>query len=73
MHFSDIPVNNEETAHSSDEKKRRMFDALMLSHGVSLPAFHTAFMSLPMGKSELVLFEEAVGLSLADMKQLGEI
>ncbi|MDA4114043.1 MAG: hypothetical protein OK474_08360 [Thaumarchaeota archaeon] len=50
-----------------------MFDAFMQSHGVNMPAFHSAFTSLPMGKPELSLYEEALDLSLADMRKLGEI
>lgn len=73
MHFIDGPVTNYETAHPSDERKGRMLDAFMLSHGVSMPAFHTAIASLPMGKAEMSTFEKAVSLSLADMKKLGEI
>jgi glutamate-1-semialdehyde 2,1-aminomutase len=70
MHFSEHPVNNFESAQTSDERKGRILDALMLSHGVSMPAFHSAFTSLPMGKSELAQFELAVGLSFEDMKML---
>ncbi|MDA4112845.1 MAG: hypothetical protein OK474_02245, partial [Thaumarchaeota archaeon] len=73
MHFSKTPVTNYEDSSSSDERKGRLFDALMLTHGVSMPAFHAAFASLPMGKAELALLESAVDLSLADMKKLGEI
>ena len=73
MHFSKTPINNYETSHSSDERKGRLFDALMQSHGVNMPAFHTAIASLPMGKGEMTQFETAVELSFADMKKLGEI
>lgn len=73
MHFSPGPITNYETAHTSDEKKGRMLDALMLTHGVSMPAFHTALASLPMGKAELSMFEKALDLSFADMKRLGAL
>jgi glutamate-1-semialdehyde 2,1-aminomutase len=73
MHFSEEEVKNVETARSSDEKKGRMLDALLLSHGVGMPAFHSAFASLPMGKPEMALFERAVQASFSDMKKMGEI
>lgn len=74
FHFSDTPtINSEETAHNSDEKKGRLFDALMLDHGVLMPAFHSAFCSLPMDRAEISQFEEAVGASLSDMERLGEL
>ncbi len=73
MHFSKEKVTNVETARSSDEKKGRVLDALLLLHGVSMPAFHSAFASLPMREAEMALFEQAVEASFADMKKLGEI
>ena len=73
MHFSKVPVNNTETAQNSEEKKGRVFDALLLSQGVSMPAFHSAFASLPMDKTEMSLFGKAAETSLAEMKKLGEI
>jgi glutamate-1-semialdehyde 2,1-aminomutase len=73
MHFSSAPINNYETSHNSDEKKGRMLDAFMLSHGISMPAFHTALASLPMGRAEMDRFGEVFELSLADMKKIGEI
>ena len=73
MHFSKSAVTNYEDSSGSDEKKGRLFDALMLTHGVSMPAFHTAMASLPMGTAELALFEKAMDLSLSDMKKLGEL
>lgn len=73
MHFSKDPINNAETAESSDERKGRILDALMLPYGVSMPAFHSAFASLPMGKPEMALFEKAVASGLDDMKKIGEL
>lgn len=73
MHFSEHSVTNYESAKDSDEKKGRILDALMLSRGVSMPAFHSAFTSLPMGKPELTQFEQAVSQTFADMKMLGLI
>jgi glutamate-1-semialdehyde aminotransferase len=73
MHFADSPINNYESAHSSDEKKGRMRDALLQTHGVNMPAFHSDFASLPMDKADLVLFESALQTTLGDMKKLGAI
>lgn len=73
MHFSKTPIKNAETAGTSDERKGRILDALMLPHGVSMPAFHSAFASLPMGKREMELFGNAVGSALDDMKKINEL
>ncbi len=71
MHFSKVPVNNTQTARNSDERKGRIFDAMLLSQGVSMPAFHSAFASVPMGKPEMALFRRAVESALNGMKKLG--
>jgi glutamate-1-semialdehyde 2,1-aminomutase len=74
FHFSDIPtIDSEETAQHSDEKKGRLFDALMLDHGVLMPAFHSAFCSLPMGRAQVSEFEKAADASFSDMKRMGEL
>ena len=68
FHFTQQKVNDYESAAVSDERKERLFDALMLTHGVSLPAFHTAFCSSPMGKAELDHFQSAVNTSFTEIK-----
>jgi glutamate-1-semialdehyde 2,1-aminomutase len=73
MHFADGPINNYESAHASDEKKGRMRDALLQTHGINMPAFHTDFASLPMEKADLLLFESALQATFGDMKKLGAI
>lgn len=74
MHFSPLPlVNNAETAKKSDERKGRLLDALLLTHGINMPAFHSAFGSLPMEKAELDAFKEAVESSLSDMRRSGQL
>ena len=68
FHFTQEKVNDYESGKASDERKERLWDALMLTHGVSLPVFHTAFCSTPMAKTELVRFQSAANASFMEMR-----
>ena len=68
LHFSSQEVRDSETAEHTDEFSARLFDFLMLERGVSLPRFHSAFCSTPMGKKEVDKFRESTNESLAYIK-----
>ena len=69
LHFSRVEVKDYETASGSDERAARLFDFLMLTKGVRLPGFHSAFCSTPMGRKELTQFKLAASESLAEIKK----
>ncbi|MGA2664067.1 MAG: hypothetical protein ABSF83_03900, partial [Nitrososphaerales archaeon] len=68
LHFSSVEVTDAETAAKAEELPARLFDFSMLTRGVSLPRFHSAFCSAPMGRKEMNRFKEAAAESLRELK-----
>jgi glutamate-1-semialdehyde 2,1-aminomutase len=68
LHVTPTEVTDAETANLSDEYAARLFDFFMLTSGVSLPRFHSAFCSTPMGKREMTQFKDAAAGALRKVK-----